>query len=63
VQRLERELERTADRERELHEQMAASATDHTRLGDLTAQLDALVAARERLESEWLEAAALVDPH
>ena len=63
VQRLERELERTADRERELHEQMAASATDHTRLGDLTAQLDALVAERGRLESEWLEAAALVDPH
>ncbi len=61
VQRLERELERTAGRERGLHEQMAASATDHTRLGDLTAQLDALVAERERLESEWLEAAALVE--
>jgi len=63
VQRLERELERSTNRERELHEQMAASATDHTRLGDLTAQLDALVVERERLESEWLEAAALVDPH
>jgi len=63
VQRLERELERSADRERELHAEMTASATEHTRLGDLTAQLDALVAERERLESEWLEAAALVDPH
>ena len=62
VQRLERELERSTDRERALHAEMAASATDHTRLGDLTAQLDALVAERERLESEWLEAAALVDP-
>jgi ABC transport system ATP-binding/permease protein len=63
VQRLERELERSADRERTLHAEMTASATDHTRLGDLTAQLDALVAERERLESEWLEAAALIDPH
>jgi ATP-binding cassette subfamily F protein uup len=63
VQRLERELGRSTDRERALHAEMAASATDHTRLGDLTAQLDALVAERERLESEWLAAAALVDPH
>ena len=48
-------------RTRAARREMAASATDHTRLGDLTAQLDALVAERERLESDWLEAAALID--
>jgi ABC transport system ATP-binding/permease protein len=57
VQRLERELERRARRERELHEQMAASATDHTRLGELDAELRTSVVERERLEAAWLEAA------
>jgi hypothetical protein len=42
---------------------MAASATDHEKLGELTAELEALVAERERLESAWLEAAALLGPH
>jgi ABC transport system ATP-binding/permease protein len=63
LQRLEREIERSTDRERQLQEEMAASATDHTRLSDLTAELRALVATRERLESEWLEAATLLEPH
>jgi len=61
AQRLERELERSTDRERELHEQMAANATDHEKLSELTAALEALVAEREHLESAWLEAAALLD--
>jgi ATP-binding cassette subfamily F protein uup len=55
VQRLERALDRLGDREAELHEDMAASATDHTRLGELTAQLRALAAEREELEASWLE--------
>jgi ATP-binding cassette subfamily F protein uup len=61
AQRLERELERSSDRERELHEQMAASASDHEKLGELTAALEVLIAEREHLESAWLEAAAQVD--
>ena len=40
---------------------MTASATDHEKLGELTAALEALVAEREHLESAWLEAAALLD--
>jgi ATP-binding cassette subfamily F protein uup len=55
VQRLERELDRQAERERALHEAIAAHGTDHVRLSELTAELDAAVAERERLEAAWLE--------
>jgi ATP-binding cassette subfamily F protein uup len=61
VQRLERALARCAARERELHSEMSASATDHVRLSDLTAELDALAAERERLEAAWLEAAEVLE--
>jgi ATP-binding cassette subfamily F protein uup len=57
VSRLEREIDRLAARERALDDQMAASATDHERLGELTAELAAATAEREDLESAWLEAA------
>jgi ATP-binding cassette subfamily F protein uup len=55
IQRLERELDRLGDRERALHDEMAASASDHARLHALQAQLEALGAERERLEAAWLE--------
>ena len=55
VARVERALERSGDREAALHEEMAASATDHARLAALDAELRELRAERERLESEWLE--------
>ncbi|HWF75219.1 MAG TPA: ABC-F family ATP-binding cassette domain-containing protein [Solirubrobacteraceae bacterium] len=61
VQRVERALDGAATRERELHELMAASATDHARLSELTAELDALVAEREELEAAWLEAASVLE--
>ena len=61
VARLERELAKLDARERELHEAMAASATDHERLRELNAELGALVAERESLESAWFEASAAVD--
>jgi ABC transport system ATP-binding/permease protein len=57
VQRLERELDRATEREQRLQEEMAASATDHARLTELGEQLRESVAARERLETAWLEAA------
>ncbi|MEA2269393.1 MAG: transport system ATP-binding/permease protein [Solirubrobacteraceae bacterium] len=57
VQRLERALDRLGEREAALHEAMAASATDHARLGELTAELRALVAEREELEAAWLQTA------
>jgi ATP-binding cassette subfamily F protein uup len=55
IQRLERALDRLADRERALQDEMAASVSDHARLHDLQGQLEALVAERERLEAAWLE--------
>ena len=36
---------------------MAASATDHARLHELQAELDAVAAEREDAEMAWLEAA------
>jgi ATP-binding cassette subfamily F protein uup len=34
---------------------MAAAATDHMRLGELTGELECLIAEREALEERWLE--------
>jgi ATP-binding cassette subfamily F protein uup len=56
AQRLERELERQTARERELHELIAASASDHARLSELTIELQSVSAERDRLETAWLEA-------
>ena len=61
LQRLERDLERLSAREQELHSAMAASATDHQQLGALSAELEALVAERERAEASWLETATLLE--
>jgi hypothetical protein len=41
---------------------MAASATDHVRLAELQADLDAAVAEREALEAEWLDVAESLEP-
>ncbi len=57
AQRLERELARSAERERALHEEMAAGARDHVRLGELQCELRALLGERDELETAWLEAA------
>jgi ATP-binding cassette subfamily F protein uup len=61
VQRIDRELGRLADRERSLHEEMAASATDHARLRELNGRLDELAAERDGLEASWLEASELLE--
>jgi ATP-binding cassette subfamily F protein uup len=61
VARLERALDRVGDRETRLHEAMAEQATDHVRLGELTAELEALAAERDDLEAAWLEAAAALE--
>ena len=55
--RLEREIERLSRLEREIEAQMAASASDHVRLGELQLELEGLVARRASLELEWLESA------
>ena len=61
IQRLEKALDRVGAREAELHAAMAASATDHTRLRALQAELAAQSAERERLEAAWLETAELLE--
>jgi ATP-binding cassette subfamily F protein uup len=61
VARLERALDRLSGRESSLHEAMAEQATDHVRLAELTAELDALAAERDELEAAWLEAAAALE--
>jgi len=61
VARLEREIERRSAREHELHELMAVSATDHSRLAELSAELRRIMDERESLESEWLETASALD--
>ncbi|MEP7091120.1 MAG: ATP-binding cassette domain-containing protein, partial [Nocardioidaceae bacterium] len=61
VQRLERQLARLADRQTALHAQLAEHAADYERLAALDIELRELVAQRDALEGEWLEAAALLD--
>jgi ATP-binding cassette subfamily F protein uup len=62
AQRSERELkameagiERLAARETALSERMAEVASDHARLTELQAELEAAIAEREALETSWLE--------
>jgi ATP-binding cassette subfamily F protein uup len=62
IQRLERALDRHAEMERGLHEQMSVSSTDHARLSELHEELQASIAERERLEAAWLETAAALEP-
>ncbi len=56
AERAERDLERLAAREVDLHEQMATHATDHERLRELTEGLRALGDERDAAEAAWLEA-------
>jgi ATP-binding cassette subfamily F protein uup len=61
VGRLERALDKLTAREAALQEDMAAAASDHGRLAELTAQLDALATERETLEARWLERSELLE--
>jgi ATP-binding cassette subfamily F protein uup len=61
VARLERALDRLGSREAQLHEEMAAAATDHDRLRALDGELRAVLAEREALEAEWLQAAEALE--
>jgi len=59
--RVEKQLARLTDREERLHGEMVTAATDPAALADLNAKLQGVVAEKEALELEWLEAAELVD--
>ena len=55
--RLERQLDKLAEKERSLHEQLAAAATDYEQLQTLHSDLRALHEERSRVEESWLAAA------
>ena len=54
LDRLERRLEKLAGQEAELHEQLAAHATDYSKLQELDARLKEIQAETARVEEEWL---------
>ncbi|ROT32057.1 ABC-F family ATP-binding cassette domain-containing protein [Micromonospora sp. HM5-17] len=58
--RLERQIDRLTRREAELHDQLAAHATDYARLTELDGQLRAIRAEREQIEEAWLAIAEQV---
>ncbi|WP_328913883.1 MULTISPECIES: ABC-F family ATP-binding cassette domain-containing protein [unclassified Streptomyces] len=57
LQRIERQLDKSADRESKLHSQIADHATDFEKVAALDAELRALREEREELEMRWLELA------
>ncbi|GAB3862308.1 ABC-F family ATP-binding cassette domain-containing protein [Nocardioides maradonensis] len=58
--RLDKVLERLAEREAELTEEMAAHLSDPARLTEISTQLGELHAEKEAAELEWLEAAEVL---
>jgi ATP-binding cassette subfamily F protein uup len=61
VARVEKQLKRLGVREAELNQQLLERASDHEALADLSGQLSAVAAERHSLETEWLEASALLE--
>ncbi|MFW3170078.1 ABC-F family ATP-binding cassette domain-containing protein [Geodermatophilus sp. CPCC 206100] len=59
--RLERRLEKLTAEEERLHGELAAAATDHTRVLALDEQLRAVLAEKEQVELDWLEAAEVAE--
>ncbi|MGH3788073.1 MAG: ABC-F family ATP-binding cassette domain-containing protein [Pseudonocardiaceae bacterium] len=55
--RLERQLQRLADREAELQQQISRQVADPTVFHELDGELRAVLAAKNDLETRWLEAA------
>jgi ATP-binding cassette subfamily F protein uup len=59
--RLERRLDTLHKRENELHEQLAANATNPEQLVDLNAELKTVLAEKDDVEARWLETSELVE--
>jgi ATP-binding cassette subfamily F protein uup len=58
--RLERQLERLADREADLQRRIAQQAADPGAFRELDGELRAVLAAKDDLETRWLEVADAV---
>ncbi|TDC73881.1 ABC transporter C-terminal domain-containing protein, partial [Actinomadura sp. 7K507] len=54
LDRLERRLEKLARQEAELHERLAAHATDYAKLQELDGRLKEIQAEAAGIEEEWL---------
>jgi ATP-binding cassette subfamily F protein uup len=61
IARLERAMEKVDEKERALHERLAAEASDFAKVAQLDAELGALIASKEELEAAWLIAVAQVE--
>ncbi|MGZ4428319.1 MAG: ABC-F family ATP-binding cassette domain-containing protein [Nocardioidaceae bacterium] len=61
IARIDRQLTKLANREAEIHADLAAYASDYEKLADLDAKLREVSAEKEALEEEWLEAAAVLE--
>jgi len=59
--RLERRLEKLSADEEKLHAQLAAAATDHAKVLELDTRLRELMAEKDRVETDWLAAAEVVE--
>ncbi|MDR7252218.1 ATP-binding cassette subfamily F protein uup [Nocardioides sp. BE266] len=59
--RVEKQLERIAVREAELHAEMEANLSDYDLLARVGGQLGELAAEKDELELEWLEASEVVE--
>ncbi|RPF19955.1 ABC-F family ATP-binding cassette domain-containing protein [Myceligenerans xiligouense] len=61
ISRIERRLERIAEEEAQLHEDMVTQATDFEAVGGLDARLKELATEKGELEMAWLEAAEVAE--
>ncbi|WP_232677431.1 ABC-F family ATP-binding cassette domain-containing protein [Nocardioides sp. R-C-SC26] len=59
--RLDKQLERLAAQEAALNVSLAENLTDYAKLAELGAELDAVLAEKEVVELEWLEAAEVLE--
>ncbi len=59
--RLDKQLARVGEREAEINAAMAAASDDYVRLAELAADHAVVAAEREVLETEWLEAAEVLE--
>ena len=61
LSRLDKQLERLAEQEAAVNAAIAEAGQDYARLAELSAQIEALSAQRDEIESEWLAAAERVE--
>ena len=61
VSRIERQLKRVLTRESELNAAIIAAGQDYEKLAAASAELTTVLAERDGLESEWLEASEVLE--